>query len=77
MVLATDARMQYRHVPAEPGTVMEFRIYGIILLMNLETEPMLVVNAALKEAGFVAFPLYGKRRRRKFTLRLIPPEDAA
>ncbi len=77
MTMRTDIQMQYHHLPEVSGTVMEHHIYGVILLMSLEEEPKLRLNPVLRSLGFVSFPLCGKRRRTKFTLRLVPPPDKA
>lgn len=41
------------------GTCVEFNIFGVTLLLNLEQRPVLELNDQLKQAGFISFPLHG------------------
>ena len=77
MTMRTDIRMQYNHLPAVPGTVMMHQIYGVMLIMNLEEQPKLKLNPDLRSAGFVSFPLCGKRRRNTFSMHMLPPNQVA
>jgi hypothetical protein len=72
MTMRSDMQLEYYHVPEVPGTVMLHRIYGVLLLMNLEEEPKLQLNPDLRRVGFVSFPLFGKRRRTTFKMRMVP-----
>lgn len=77
MTMRTDIHLRYDHGPDIQGTPMGFSIYGVGLMMNLEEKPKASVTPLLKQLGFISFPLYGKKRRTKFQVRMVPPQQAA
>jgi hypothetical protein len=73
ITMDSSIRMRYEHNHDQLGTIMEFRILGVSIFMNLEEAPQLVVTIPYRKLGFISFRLYGKHRRKRWSLRLIKP----
>src|SRR5207247_1917325 len=53
------------------GTPVEYHIFGVILLVNLEEQPVLELDDELRQLGFISFPLHGPSNWPEFNMQMV------